>query len=226
MKIMVLAKLDSLIGQKTIQRLSRTLIGLLVLSCICSCQTSEFEKLDRPNVNFRNTVDKVEFYNLPDVTNWTIISLTDFPTMPDNVTQSGGRHSFDVTDHSVEATKSQNSAVLVLSKIPSCEGAGGRIVRAGGEFWIELGEGNRERVIDYSPTGVEYLVLQGACSQLVYLADGTIQEVAGISADTIMQNLIPTLNTEHLWDLRGDRLILLDAKGRQRAEFLRAATSN
>ena len=226
MKIMILAKAGSLMGHKTIRRLSGNFIGLLGVSCICSCQTAEFEKLDRPYVNFRNTVDKVEFYDLPDVTNWTIISLANFPTIPDSVTHSDDRHSFDLTEHSIEATKSKNSAVMVLSKIPSCEGAGGRIVKAGGQFWTELGDGNRERVISYSPTGVEYLVLQGACSQLVYLDDGTIREVAGISADTIMSNLIPTLNAEHLWDLHGDRLFLLDAQGRQRAEFLRAATSN
>jgi len=226
------------IGDKTMRRLGRALVGTLGLTSICACQTIEpepsqsneqpksaLERIDDAHVNFQNTVDKTAFYDLPKITNWTILSLADFSVTREILTPSGGRRSFKLTNHKVEATKSSNSAVLVLNKIPSCEGAGGRIVRAGGQKWKTV-DGFSERIIDYSPTGVEYMVLQGACSEIVLQPNGTTQEVTGSSADTIMFNLIPILRAEHMWDLHANRLILLDAEGRQRAEFLRAAAPN
>ena len=222
-KMEILMKATFYKVHKIMPRLDRTLFGLWMLVCLWACQTigpeasqsenqatkflqttSSLKKTERTHINFQNTVDKVAFFDLPEVTNWSIVSLADFSLTRDVLTRSGQRHTYRLTNHNVEATKSKNSAVLVLSKIPSCEGAGGEI----------------------GTTEVYYTVLQGACSELVLQPDGTTQEVAGTYADMIMFNLISNLGAGHIWDLRGDRLILLDREGRQRAEFLRTASLN
>jgi len=182
-------------------------------------QAPQLKAVEAP---FQNIIDPSAFAELPELTNWTIAFLDDFTLTRDFVTRSGYREPYELSLHMVRALKNEESTILVLSDIPSCEGAGGHIMKTPVHSTRQLEDGSIEHLTKFVTTGVGINVLQGACSEYGLLPDGTEQIVAGTYADMIMFNLIPNLGTGHKWELKGDRLILLDAAGNRRAEFLRS----
>ena len=140
-----------------------------------------------------------QFAGIPERTEWQILSLKDFD--PNNIgpyIDASGR-SANLRDYSVTGVKNDAHQQFYLERIPFCEGAGGSI----------------------SPAGkVEYMVLQGACTNLIW-SDGKQVEVLSFIS-LLEENLITSLIEDGtVWQLDGEHLKLKNANNIVLGEFLR-----
>ena len=140
-----------------------------------------------------------QFTGIPERTEWKILSLKDFNTNNIRPFIDGSGRSRNLQDYSVTGVKNDAYQLFYLERIPSCEGGGGSI----------------------SPAGkIEYIVLQGACTDLIW-SDGKQIEVLSFKS-LLEQNLISSLIVNGtVWHLDGEHLKLINANNVVLAEFLR-----